>query len=78
MAVSKFSKPIYIDRLDQRLIEVVNNEGSIELSVLPKEYLEFAAVPSSTLSYRVNSLAENGYIRAERQRRTVVLHSVEL
>jgi DNA-binding Lrp family transcriptional regulator len=71
-------KPIYIDRLDQRLIEVTNDEGSIELSVLSKEYPEFADVPSSSLWYRVNSLAQNGYIRVERQRRSLVLHSVEL
>ncbi len=63
--------------LDQRLIEVINNEGRIELSVLPKEYPEFAAVPLFTLSYCVHSLAENGHIWVERQRRGLFLCSVE-
>jgi hypothetical protein len=70
--------PIYFDRLDERLIEVVNNEGSIELPELIKEYPEFAEVPSSTLWYRVNSLAQEGHIRAEHRRRNLILYSVEL
>jgi hypothetical protein len=71
------SKPIYIDQLDQRLIEVVNNESGISLSALPKEYPEFAILPSSTLWYRANSLSQEGYIRVERRRRSLVLLSVE-
>ena len=78
MIEPKYTKPIYLDQMDHRLIEVINNEGSIERSLLPEEYPEFADVPSSTLSYRVNSMAENGYIRVERQGDTLVLYSVEL
>jgi hypothetical protein len=77
MVVSKYQKTIYLDRLDQRLIEVIDNEGSIRLSVLPKEYPEFVEVPSSTLWYRASSLGHGGYIRVERRRHGLVLHSVE-
>jgi hypothetical protein len=77
MVVSKYPTTICLDRLDQRLIEVINNEGSIRLSVLPKEYPEFAVVPSSTLWYRASSLGHEGYIRVERRRHSLLLHSVE-
>jgi|GEM_PF-5684275 len=77
MVISKHSTTICLDVLDQRLIEVINNEGSIRLSALPKEYPEFAAVPSSTLWYRASSLGHEGYIWVERRRHSLILHSVE-
>jgi hypothetical protein len=77
MAAAKLN-PIYVDQLYQRLIESVNNEGSIEFFELSLEYPEFAVVPRDTLWSIVNSLAEEGYIRLERHNRALVLYSVEL
>jgi hypothetical protein len=76
MAAAK-QNPIYVNQLNQRLIEIVNNEGSIELSELSKEYPKFAVVPADALWYSVNSLAEDGYVRLEYVDGALILHSVE-
>ena len=70
--------PIFVNQLSQRLIERVNNAGSIELSELSKEYPEFRIVPEDTLWFIANALAEEGYIRAEPANGTLLLFSVEL
>ena len=69
--------PMQVNQLYQRVIETVNKEGSIEFSELSKEYPEFSIVSRDTLWYSVNSLAEDGYIRAEYVDGALVLHSVE-
>jgi hypothetical protein len=76
MAAAK-QNPIYVNQLNQRLIEIVNNEGSIELSELSKGYLEFAVVSRETLWCSACSLAEDGYVRVEHVDGALILHSVE-
>ncbi len=68
---------IYLDRLDRILKERIDAHNGISLRDLLIEYPELADFPYSTVWYRVNSLAENGYIRIERERRNIICYSVE-
>ncbi len=69
------NEPIYLDRLDRILNELVDaHEDGISLSEMRAEYPELNDVPRTTLWYRINSLAENGYIKIKRARRNVMCY----
>lgn len=70
-------QPVFLDRLDQILNEKIYEHKSISLSDLQGEYLdELGQIPYSTLHYRVSSLAQEGYIRLERNRRALMCISL--
>ncbi len=68
---------IYLDRLDRILKERIDAHNGITLKELRAEYPELTDFPYQTLWYRINTLAENGYIRIERARRNIICYSVE-
>jgi hypothetical protein len=71
-------QPVFFDRLDLIIKEQIDKHKAIELSELQREYPdELGIVPYSTLHYRVSSLAREGFIRVERNRRALVCHSLE-
>ena len=70
-------KIINLDDLDKNLIETIENEQSVELAGLQRRYPKFREIPYSTLWYRIDSLAQAGYIRVERARKTVTCFSVQ-
>jgi hypothetical protein len=67
-----------LNQLNQRLIEQVNNAGSIELPELSNEYPEFRIVPEDMLWLIAHDLAEEGHIRAKPRNGTLLLYSVGL
>lgn len=71
-------QPVFLDELDKLIKERIDEHGQIELSELRREYPhELGQVPYSTLHYRVSSLAQEGFIRVERGRKTLICFSVE-
>jgi hypothetical protein len=70
-------KTIDLDDLDKILIETIDKEQSIELAELQRKYPKLREIPYSTLWYRIDSLAREGYIRIERARKTITCFSVQ-
>jgi hypothetical protein len=71
-------QPIFLDRLDQNIKERIDEHKEIELSELRREYPdELGQVPYSTFHYRVLSLAQEGFIRVERGRKSLICYSIE-
>ncbi len=68
---------IFLDTFDGILRERVNAHKGISIKELLTEYPELTDVPYSTLWWRLNSLAANGYIRVERARGQALYYSVE-
>jgi hypothetical protein len=70
-------KEINLDKLDRILIEAIEKEQNVELAELKRRYRKFREIPYSTLWYRVDSLAQAGYIRIERARKSLTCFSVQ-
>ena len=70
-------QPVYLDRLDLKIKQRIDENNEIELSALRQGYPELRKIPYSTLRYRVLSLAQEQFIRLERSRRALVCYSVE-
>lgn len=68
--------PIYLDELDQALMDMINAEGRIALSDLPKQYPELMQIPHAVLWYRIHSLAAEKRIRVKRARKKLMCFSV--
>jgi predicted transcriptional regulator len=69
MATKFDTKRIYLDDLDEELLETINQEGTIALCDLARQSDERYNV----LLYRVHSLAEHGLISAKRARKRLIL-----
>jgi len=70
-------QPIFLDDLDQLIKQRIDENGTIELSELRREYPDdLGQVPYSTLHYRISSLSQEGFIRVVRGRKTLVCSSV--
>jgi hypothetical protein len=70
-------QPVYLDRLDLRIKQRVDENREIELSALRRAYPELGKIPYSTLRYRVISLAQENFIRLARSRRALICYSME-
>ena len=74
--MTKQKPRIFEDKLDERLLAAVNDDGVIPLAELPQKHPEFAGVRYNLLWYRIRTLADAGLICVKRERRNLTCYSL--